>query len=228
MKRIIPYVASNFRRDKIWLRRTRPSKRDCRIVLAVDDSSSMADSGAQEVTFRALATLCDAFSVLEVGSLGVVRFGQRADVVVSPKERLTAADGARMLSAFTFAQTTTHYIDLLAAAAGIFDGGSGSSGGHAASRLLVILSDGRGVLAEGEQRMHESVRAARLRGIFMVFVILEAETTGESVLDIRKYDHEGNLKPYMEHFPFPFYIILRDLKQLPQVLADVLRQWFVY
>lgn len=27
MKKIIPYVASNFRKDKIWLRRNEPSKR---------------------------------------------------------------------------------------------------------------------------------------------------------------------------------------------------------
>ena len=27
MKKIIPYIASNFRKDKIWLRRSQPSKR---------------------------------------------------------------------------------------------------------------------------------------------------------------------------------------------------------
>ena len=28
MKKIIPFIASNFRKDKIWLRRTEPAKRD--------------------------------------------------------------------------------------------------------------------------------------------------------------------------------------------------------
>jgi len=27
MKKIIPYIASNFKKDKIWLRRNNPSKR---------------------------------------------------------------------------------------------------------------------------------------------------------------------------------------------------------
>lgn len=34
------------------------------------------------------------------------------------------------------------------------------------------------------------------------------------------------IKPYMDYFPFPFYIILRDINSLPHVLCDALRQWF--
>ena len=42
MRRIIPYIASNFRKDKIWQRRSRPSSRTYQVLLAVDDSTSMA------------------------------------------------------------------------------------------------------------------------------------------------------------------------------------------
>jgi len=34
------------------------------------------------------------------------------------------------------------------------------------------------------------------------------------------------IKSYMDSFPFPFYIILRDINSLPVVLSDALRQWF--
>ena len=44
MRKVIPYIASQFRKDKIWLRRTKPSKRQYQIMLAVDDSSSMNHS----------------------------------------------------------------------------------------------------------------------------------------------------------------------------------------
>ncbi len=30
---------------------------------------------------------------------------------------------------------------------------------------------------------------------------------------------------YLEVFPFPFYIILRDLQKMPHVLGQALRQW---
>lgn len=46
---VIPYIASQFRKDKIWLRRTKPAKREYQIVLAIDDSSSMADNHSKEV-----------------------------------------------------------------------------------------------------------------------------------------------------------------------------------
>lgn len=50
MRRVIPYIASQFKKDKIWLRRTRPSKRQYQIIMAVDNSSSMMDSHAKVVS----------------------------------------------------------------------------------------------------------------------------------------------------------------------------------
>lgn len=34
MRRVIPYIASGFRKDKIWLRRTKPAKRDYQVFYA--------------------------------------------------------------------------------------------------------------------------------------------------------------------------------------------------
>lgn len=51
-----------------------------------------------------------------------------------------------------------------------------------------------------------------------------------SILDIRMpVFKDGKLlgiKSYLDNFPFPFYIILRDINTLPSVLSDALRQWF--
>ena len=41
LKKIIPFIASNFRKDRIWLRRTEPSERNYYIMLALDDTKSM-------------------------------------------------------------------------------------------------------------------------------------------------------------------------------------------
>lgn len=52
----------------------------------------------------------------------------------------------------------------------------------------------------------------------------------KSVLDIRMPIFEGDkligIQNYMDNFPFPFYLILRDINKLPGVLSDALRQWF--
>lgn len=50
MRRVIPYIASQFKNDKIWLRRTKPSKRQYQIIMAVDNSKSMMDSNAKSVS----------------------------------------------------------------------------------------------------------------------------------------------------------------------------------
>lgn len=50
MRKVIPYIASQFRKDKIWLRRTKPSKRNYQIMLAIDDSSSMVDNHSKQVS----------------------------------------------------------------------------------------------------------------------------------------------------------------------------------
>lgn len=48
-QQVIPYIASGFRKDKIWLRRTQPSKREYQILIALDDSASMADNQSKQV-----------------------------------------------------------------------------------------------------------------------------------------------------------------------------------
>ena len=75
MKKVIPYIASQFRRDKIWLRRTRPSRRTYQIVLAVDDSRSMRENACAPRAVEALVTLSKAMASLEVGEVGLLAFG---------------------------------------------------------------------------------------------------------------------------------------------------------
>ena len=116
---MVAYIASHYRRDKIWLRRTRPDQRQyqvrshvtrlpvrhqrylpaCKgtlvpssphllacaalttcmcwrqVVIAVDNSRSMAENGCGGAACQATVLLARALTRLEVGSLGIVRFG---------------------------------------------------------------------------------------------------------------------------------------------------------
>lgn len=80
MKKVIPYIASHYRKDKIWLRRTKPNKRDYQVLIAVDDSRSMSEGGCGDFAIRALATVCRAMSQLEMGSLAVASFGKKGSI----------------------------------------------------------------------------------------------------------------------------------------------------
>ena len=50
-----------------------------------------------------------------------------------------------------------------------------------------------------------------------------------SILDRREFvfDNQSNSYVMRTHeFPFPYYVIIRDVTQLPRTLSDALRQWF--
>lgn len=95
MRKVIPYIASQFRKDKIWMRRTKPSKREYQIILAIDDSSSMADNRSKELAFESLALVSQALTLLEVGDLGVLSYGETVKVLHKLGEPFTQHSGAR-------------------------------------------------------------------------------------------------------------------------------------
>ncbi len=49
IRRLIPYVASDFRKNKIWLRRTKKAQRSYQVMIAIDDSMSMGDNRSKQV-----------------------------------------------------------------------------------------------------------------------------------------------------------------------------------
>jgi midasin (ATPase involved in ribosome maturation) len=67
MKKIVPYIASQYKKDKIWMRRTKPSKRQYQVLIAVDDSKSMAESRSVQLAYESLALIAKALTQLEVG-----------------------------------------------------------------------------------------------------------------------------------------------------------------
>ncbi|CAG9859620.1 unnamed protein product [Phyllotreta striolata] len=229
MRKVIPYIASQFRKDKIWLRRTKPSKRDYQIVLAIDDSSSMSDNRSKELAFESVALLSKALTLLEAGQLGVLSFGEKVEIIHKLAEPFTDRSGVKLLQRFQFDENKTAVGRLVDFAVEMFEQGGGGGGGGAA-RLLVIVGDGRGVFSEGEELVRGAARRARLAGVFVVFVIVDSADGGGSILDIRMPVFEGGrlreIRNYVDEFPFSFYIILREIKSLPSVLSDALRQWF--
>lgn len=98
MRKIIPYIASQFRKDKIWLRRTKPSKRDYQIVLAIDDSSSMADNHSKELAFESLSLISKAMTYLEAGQLAVLSFGEETSLLHPLGETFSESSGSRFVS----------------------------------------------------------------------------------------------------------------------------------
>ena len=107
MRKIIPYIASDFRKDKIWLRRSKPSERRYQVVLAVDDSLSMSENKRDRAALEAMVLLARAMSRLEVGDIGVVGFGGCVKTLHPLGEPFVDQNGPKLVSNLTFRQDST-------------------------------------------------------------------------------------------------------------------------
>ena len=98
MKKVISFIASHYRNDKIWLRRTLPSKRDYKILIAIDDSMSMRENHQGFFSLEAMIALTEALNRLEVGKVAVARIRDRMDLVHSFDDTYTAEKASFIVS----------------------------------------------------------------------------------------------------------------------------------
>ncbi|KAL5289670.1 hypothetical protein ACFFRR_009616 [Megaselia abdita] len=228
MKKIIPYIASQFRKDKIWLRRTKPAQRDYKITIAIDDSKSMCHNNSKDLTLKAISLIYQALSLLESGKLSIVSFGEAPHLILNHTDLF---DGPKLVQSLNFSQDKTNIAELLnfIRFVNLEESGLTSENGYF-ENLLLILSDGQNIYGEGKSNVQAAVKLARLQRIFLVYVIIDNPDNKHSILDNQTMEISADkgviIKQYLDEFPFPYYVIVRDLKQLPSVLSCAMRQWF--
>ncbi|XP_045787692.1 midasin-like [Trifolium pratense] len=233
MKKVIQFIASYFRMDLIWLRRTRPNKRDYQVVIAVDDSRSMSESCCGDVAIEALVTVCRAVSQLEMGSLAVASFGTKGNInLLHDFDRpFTGEAGVKMISNLTFQQENTiadePVVDLLKFLTNKLDAAVVKarlpSGRNPLQQLVLIIADGR---FHEKENLKRCVRDAIASNRMVAFLLLD--NSQDSIMDLMEASFEGGkmkFSKYMDSFPFPYYIVLRNIDALPRTLANLLRQW---
>lgn len=229
MKRVIGYIASGFRKDKIWLRRTKPAKRNYRVLLAVDNSESMKKSGAGDMALAALATMANGMSQLEIGELAVASFGEEMRILHPFDMPFTSQSGAGIVHNFPFTEQRTRTAlcveSALCALSSLGDPGS--------MQLVFLISDGR-IERDSRTELRRLMREMVERNILLVMIVVEgkdshAKNSKQSIVHMKEVTFENgkpNVKQFIEDYPFPYYIILQDMQTLPEVLGDALRQWF--
>lgn len=260
LKRIIPYIASGYKRDKIWLRRSQPSKRSYQVMIALDDSKSMAESGASNLALKTLTLVTKSLSMLEVGEVSVVGFGDQVNVAHDFDKPFTSEAGVKVFEQFGFDAAKTNVKGLVDKSLELFSEArrkGPSSSGEDLWQLMLIVSDG---ICDSHAEIQRLVRKAQEERVMIVFVIIDSSTTAPpiapkptppdnsaaqlkssniqevkekdktSILDLQSVEitAEGKVVrwKYMERFPFRYYLVVRDVRELPGVLAGALRQWF--
>lgn len=256
MKKIIPYIASEFTKDKIWLRRTRPSQREYQVLIAIDDSKSMADSHSVHLAFQSLALISRALTRLEVGGISVCRFGEDVDVL-HPFEAGSVSDeaGAKLIEKFTFSQRSTDVrllvertLAQLAEAKESARSGKSSLQAGDLWQLAVLISDG---MCQDHDKLRALLRKAAEQKVLFVFVVVDSlhgrarDSAGQaqeqdpnqhSILAMKSVSYavgaNGRLELKMDRYidsfgsVFPHYLVLRNADALPDVLSTLLRDFF--
>ncbi|GIX62214.1 midasin, putative [Babesia caballi] len=220
IKKLMAFIASNYQRDKIWLRRSKPSKRDYRVVLAIDNSRSMAVSNAGGLALKAFACIYQAMSVLEVGDLSVCKFG--GDVPELLLEMDGGEDPSRVVAGMTFDEESHHshetgLPELLKYVLRYLERRSERR------KILVIISDGK----FNKEKARPWIQATISNQVVPLLVILDPNTSGhKSILQmkqVKEIDGRLTVETFLSNFPFPYYAVIQNLDRLPNILSDLLR-----
>ncbi|KAH9939216.1 hypothetical protein B0H21DRAFT_780620 [Amylocystis lapponica] len=246
MKKIIPYIASEFTKDKIWLRRTRPSQREYQVLVALDDSRSMAESHSVHLAYETLALVSRALSRLEVGDIAIAKFGEAVDVLHGfDSGPFTDQAGTRIMSAFQFDQKATQVLSLIETSLRLLEEARERRAIMSASsselwQLEIIISDG---ICQDHERLRTVLRKAEEQRVMVVFIILDSlhmrgssgstDVGQNSILSMNQVAYRNvdgrmdlHVERYLDTFPFEYYLVLRDVEALPDVLSGTLKQFF--
>ncbi|KAI8873382.1 hypothetical protein GQ42DRAFT_110264, partial [Ramicandelaber brevisporus] len=229
MRKIIPYIASQYRKDKIWMRRTKPAQRQYQIMIAIDDSKSMRNHSTITLALETLALVWRAMMHAEAGQVSVVSFGERTRLLHPFDHPLTSEAGARVISQFAFDQDATNVASFIETTTAMFEQArrtqSSANGSKDLWQLQFIISD---AICHSPERIKALVRkAAEEHRIMMVFIVID--NGKQSITETQVYSVTGKTvksTPYMDTFPFEYYLVVREIETLPIVLSECLRQYF--
>ncbi|KAJ9116871.1 hypothetical protein QFC22_004528 [Naganishia vaughanmartiniae] len=245
MRKIIPYIASEYTKDKIWLRRTKPSRREYQVLLSLDDSRSMADSHSVHLAYQTLALVSQALTKLEVGQVGIARFGEEVEMLHEFSDTaFSAADGAKVMNSFTFGQHKTDVAKLVSDSLDVLAQARQSSVSSSSAdlwQLEIIISDG---VCQDHEKLRKLLRRAMEDRVMIVFLVVDslaqstpavpgaAPASRTSILNMQSAAYKEingamqlEMTRYLDTFPFEYFVVLRDVEALPEVLSETLRQW---
>ncbi|CEF65608.1 Midasin [Strongyloides ratti] len=226
MRRLISYIASGHRKDKIWMRRTKKAKRNYQVLLAIDDSASMNENKINQLTCQSTCLIEKALSQLEIGEIAVCKFGNDVQMI---SDFSTHGDtfGRKLLQGLKFDQDKTDLLNLLNVSSQVL---SDANAEKPSNQMMIILSDGHGALSGKVDQLNNAIKNLISQRVTVLFIILD--NGKKSIMDMKQTQFLPNgtvqFTPYMSLFPFPFYTVLRDITSLPLTVSEAIKQWFEF
>ena len=199
LRKIIPFIASNYRKDRIWLRRTEPNERNYHVMLALDDTKSMYYGGVGSEALKGLIALSLALQNLSIktcitsikDSMKVVK---GFEGILLPEEVLNNFN-------FNYESSISHDLSIASFMDKSIKEFSKLERDEAENKqLCFIISDGK----MNKDYVRPYMEEAKRKDITYVFIIIDSEK--ESILSVRsvKINQQGKveMKAYLSDFPF--------------------------
>jgi len=231
IKKIIPFIASNYRNDKIWLRREMPFKRDYRVMIAIDDSLSMKRNNLGFFALESLVAISEALNQLNVGKVCVCGINERMNMHMSFEDTYSAEKAAFILSNYSFeyqsyASADTSIPNFMSDCNKLLDSQKTDN-----RNIVFIISDGR----FNKKKCLPYIMEAEDKKYLYVFIVLDncGIESKNSIFNMKSAelvtDEQGKtdykINRYLDDFPFKYYTIVQEISHLPKVLSNIFLQW---
>ena len=229
---------------------------DSQSMASLSSSSGSGGSGAQGLAFETLALISKSLSMLESGELCILSFGEHVTVAHPFSAPFNDSAGPAVFSHFSFQQRRTDILKLVRESIGLFrEARRADKAANAGEiwQLEMIISDG---VFEDHDAIRRLVRQAHEERIMIVFIIVDSlnqnsaasgadvqgrsgkgkeKEKGTSIVDMQTAVFEADeedgekklkIKRYLDGFPFGYYVVVGDVREVPGVLSQALRGWF--
>ena len=235
MKKIISFIASNYRQDKIWLRRTLPYNRDYYITISIDNSLSMKQNNIGYYALQSMLILVKSLQKVGIDNLSL--YGITDDCVELydyniEKNMINNEKIKNIINYFKFNFESKNSFDFamqnfLAKNIQKIENNTINDRNKLKYNINFIISDGR----FNKNNVKGLTAVAKEKGILYVFIIIDRYKFEDknSILNTMtvKYDEKGEIEieKYLSDFPFQYYTVVQDIEDLPEVLKSILVKW---
>lgn len=210
LKKIIPFIASNFRKDRIWLRRTEPSERNYHVMIALDDTKSMHYGNVGSEALKGLLAISIALERLSIKtSICAIR-----DQMATVKKFEEHLNSRSILDNFQFEFESANSHDLsmasfMASSLESFKKVESTDANTEVKKLCFIISDGK----MNKKLVAPFMKQAQREDITYIFIIVDSQDS--SILSIQSVEYinkKMKIKNYMADFPFEYFLIVSDVR----------------
>ncbi|KAH8739554.1 hypothetical protein FG386_001111, partial [Cryptosporidium ryanae] len=198
MKKVVGYIASEYRKDRMWLRRSKPSKREFNILMCIDNSHSMSTTKNEYMALQSLFMIIQSLQKVEAGNFGVCSFaGDNVRQLVDMTNQIGSRDALNLLRCVNFKEESkdshqNSIPNVLKYSTDLLHSYSNSGGNGVCHQLIIIITDGR----FNKNKVNSCINYSIQKKCIPVLIIIDnRDNNASSIFDMKSVvkDENGNM-----------------------------------